>query len=224
MYQFWTKFKNQQKYHPHLSCLIPFKSKYKTNIVIPIINFQGLKSNFSLHYQYTAKQTGEEKKENHQLGDTVLMNHQILTTDINRNEWMRQRRISQVITHLLVKFFICGRDAFAKVRPKPSCVRSFASSAKPAWLSWKKKKNQTKPYRCAPLKNCTVDVLISQSEDACERERGTDTQPRSHPMRNSGNEIEANEQKKRALMKTTSANYCLVLACYINADTWIFTT
>ena len=42
--------------------------------------------NFSLQYQYIVKQTGDENKENHQLGYIVLMYNQILTTDIIRNE------------------------------------------------------------------------------------------------------------------------------------------
>ena len=45
------------------------------------------KFNFSLQYQYIVKQTGDENKENHQLGDVVLIYHQILRTDIKRNVW-----------------------------------------------------------------------------------------------------------------------------------------
>ena len=44
-------------------------------------------TNFSLQYQHIVKQSGDENKENHQQGDTVLMYHQILKTDIQINLW-----------------------------------------------------------------------------------------------------------------------------------------
>ena len=47
---------------------------------------------FSRHHQYIVKQTGDENKENHQLGDIVLMYNQILRTEIKRNVWQPLRR------------------------------------------------------------------------------------------------------------------------------------
>lgn len=40
---------------------------------------------FSLHYQYIVKQAGNENKEDHHLGDTVVMYNQIPKTSIERN-------------------------------------------------------------------------------------------------------------------------------------------
>lgn len=40
---------------------------------------------FSLHYQYIVKQAGNENKEDHHLGDTVVMYNQIPKTSFERN-------------------------------------------------------------------------------------------------------------------------------------------
>lgn len=39
-------------------------------------------SNFSLQYQYISKQTGDKNKENDQLGNIALMDHQIMKSSI----------------------------------------------------------------------------------------------------------------------------------------------
>jgi hypothetical protein len=59
------------------------------NTILVAVSAVGIKhrsrSKFSSQYQYIVKHTGDKNNENHQLGDIVLMYHQILRTNIKRN-------------------------------------------------------------------------------------------------------------------------------------------
>ena len=50
-------------------------------------------SAFSLHRQFIIYKSSDEKKDNHQLEETILIQHQILRTDIDLNVWELERRI-----------------------------------------------------------------------------------------------------------------------------------
>ena len=53
--------------------------------------------NFSLQYQYNIKQTSDEKIEKYQLGDYILIQHQILQTNMIRTVRQTARRSSSEI-------------------------------------------------------------------------------------------------------------------------------
>ena len=54
-------------------------------------------NNFSLQYQYNIKQTSDEKIEKYQLGDYILIQHQILQTNMIRTVRQTARRSSSEI-------------------------------------------------------------------------------------------------------------------------------
>ena len=55
------------------------------------------RQNFSLQYKYNIKQTSDENKEKYQLGDYLLIQYQILKTNITRTIWQTVRRITNEI-------------------------------------------------------------------------------------------------------------------------------